>query len=76
MCKPHWWMVPSTLRSRVWKTYVPGQCDLSPSPSRGWHEAADAAIAAVVKGEARLKATRVLRELEDRFGEDFECAWW
>lgn len=74
MCFAHWRLVPSSLRARVWATYRPGQCDLKPSPSREWHAAADAAIEAVVKVEARLKAERIRMDLEMRFGEDHQKA--
>lgn len=39
-------MVPRDIQRRVWATYRPGQCD-DKAPSESWHEAADAAIAAV-----------------------------
>lgn len=47
MCRKHWRMVPQALRRAVWDAYRPGQCELSPLPSKVWHEAADAAIAHV-----------------------------
>ena len=50
MCKRHWFMVPKPIRDRVWATYRPGQCD-DKDPSDPWHEAADAAIAAVYAKE-------------------------
>ena len=31
-CKQHWFMLPSELRSKVWKTYVPGQ-EVNGTPS-------------------------------------------
>jgi hypothetical protein len=46
MCYPHWKAVPAKLQRRVWDTYRNGQCD-DKRPSEAWHEAADAAIAAV-----------------------------
>lgn len=46
MCYPHWKTVPAKLQRRVWDTYRNGQCD-DKRPSEAWHEAADAAIAAV-----------------------------
>jgi len=51
MCGPHWRMVPADLQRAVWAAYRPGQCD-DKSPSAAWHEAADAAIAAVAEAEA------------------------
>lgn len=51
MCRRHWYMVPKLIRDRVWATYREGQCD-DMRPSEAWHEAADAAIAAVAAKEA------------------------
>lgn len=52
MCRRHWFMVPRELRAAVWATYQPGQETLRVRPSKEWHAAADAAIAAVaLKGE-------------------------
>lgn len=51
MCLKHWRMVPRDIQRRVWSTYRPGQCD-DKQPSESWHEAADAAIAAVATKEA------------------------
>lgn len=50
MCRRHWFMVPKPVRARVWATYRAGQCD-DMRPSEAWHEAADAAIAAVAAKE-------------------------
>ena len=50
MCKRHWFMVPHGLRDRVWETYRPGQ-EIDKDPSEEWHQAADAAIAAVAELE-------------------------
>lgn len=52
MCFRHWRMVPRDLQRRVWATYRDGQCD-DKQPSREWHAAADAAIAAVAEKESR-----------------------
>jgi hypothetical protein len=50
MCRKHWAMVPRKLQLAVWKHYRKGQCD-DKRPSPQWHEAADAAIAAVALKE-------------------------
>lgn len=50
MCLRHWRMVPSKLQRQVYETYRHGQCD-DKSPSEAWHQAADAAIAAVALRE-------------------------
>lgn len=42
-------MVPRHLQKKVWDTYVTGQVRKDPTPE--WHEAADAAIAAVTQLE-------------------------
>lgn len=55
MCARHWFMVPMALRRRVWATYRKGQCE-DMRPSKEWHEAADAAIAAVFAIEQKKGA--------------------
>jgi hypothetical protein len=57
MCRRHWFMVPRALQAAVWKHYRPGQCD-DKQPSKEWHEAADAAIAAVWASEQRSLGTQ------------------
>jgi hypothetical protein len=57
MCFRHWKMVPRDIQRWVWRTYRPGQCD-DKRPSKEWHAAADAAIAAVFRAE-QLSKTRV-----------------
>lgn len=50
MCARHWRMVPRHLQKKVWDTYVTGQ-EVRKDPTPEWHEAADAAIAAVTQLE-------------------------
>lgn len=50
MCLKHWRMVPRAIQQRVWGEYRQGQCD-DKNPSKAWHSAADAAIAAVAAKE-------------------------
>lgn len=50
MCRGHWFMVPKRVRDAVWATYREGQCD-DMSPSKEWHQAADAAIGFVALEE-------------------------
>jgi len=50
LCGRHWGLVPAKLQRAVWATYRRGQCD-DKDPSEEWHEAADAAIAAVALQE-------------------------
>lgn len=61
MCAKHWRMVPRALQQDVWKNYRDGQCD-DKQPSEAWHEAADAAIDAVLRKECAIaKAKPVTR---------------
>lgn len=60
MCWNHWRRVPRRVQAAVYRYYQEGQCDLQPSPSREWHIAADAAIAAVA-----LKEDRITQEQAD-----------
>lgn len=50
MCFKHWKMVPRQIQLKVWRHYRPGQCE-DKQPSPGWHQAADEAIAAVLRQE-------------------------
>jgi hypothetical protein len=43
MCRRHWYMLPTRMRSAVWNTYRPGQED-DKRPSRDYLDAAQAAI--------------------------------
>lgn len=43
MCPRHWFMVPETVRRRVWQTYRPGQ-EVDKKPSGPWLFAAREAI--------------------------------
>ena len=52
MCRRHWFMVPKTLRDRVWSTYRQGQCD-DWNPSAEYCQAAKSAVIAVAKAEGR-----------------------
>jgi hypothetical protein len=52
MCRAHWFMVPKTLRGRVWATYVHGQ-ERRKDPTPEYLEAAQAAIDAVAAAEGR-----------------------
>ena len=67
MCGRHWRKVPRRIQRLVWAHYRPGQCD-DKRPSAEWHEAADAAIAAVaVKegcplGKLTIKQVAALRK--------------
>ncbi len=52
MCRSHWFMVPLTIRHRVWACFRPGQ-EEDKNPSQEWRQAADEAIQAVFLKEAR-----------------------
>ena len=78
LCYPHWKAVPAKLQRRVWDTYRNGQCD-DKRPSEAWHEAADAAIAAVAlkgghpPGKLTVPMVRaVLRLAPELFGTNLE----
>lgn len=59
MCRRHWFMVPKGLRAAVWAHYQHGQERGGVSPSEAWLDAANAAIAHVVKRERiRREASR------------------
>lgn len=38
-CKAHWFKLPAALRSKIWRTFEPGQ-EVSKTPSRAYVEAA------------------------------------
>lgn len=38
-CKVHWFMLPATLRRKIWATYVPGQ-EITKTPSPEYVKAA------------------------------------
>lgn len=52
MCKPHWRMVPSSLKDAVWAEYTPGQ-ERRKDPTRDYLTAAQAAVDAVARKEGR-----------------------
>lgn len=59
-CKPHWMLLPLTLRKRVLIAYTPGQCQNTAKVKPAWIKAARAAIEYVLQLElprlvARLK---------------------
>jgi len=43
MCPRHWYMVPPSLRTQVWRTYRPGQ-EVSKTPTQEYIDAARTAI--------------------------------
>ncbi len=55
MCRRHWFMVPKSLRDRVWATYRPGQ-EIDKRPSDEYREAAYRAAEAVAQTEGRRAA--------------------
>jgi len=78
LCFPHSKAVPAKLQRRVWETYRHGQCD-DKRPSEEWHEAADAAIAAVAlragcpPGKLSVSMVRaVLKLAPELFGSNLE----
>jgi hypothetical protein len=51
-CRRHWFMVPKTLRDRVWATYRPGQ-EVDKLPSEEYRMASFEAVEAVARLEGR-----------------------
>jgi len=59
MCKRHWFMVPATLRRRVWAAYVPGQ-EVRKDPTAAYLSVMQEAIDAVAEKErAAADAIRI-----------------
>ena len=52
MCKRHWFMVPAAIRSCIWASYRPGQCD-DWEITHEYAEAARTAVRAVAEKEGR-----------------------
>jgi hypothetical protein len=51
MCKKHWFMVPTSLRTQVWATYRIGQ-EITKTPSKAYVDVALQAIDAVAEQES------------------------
>jgi hypothetical protein len=58
MCKPHWFLVPRAMRSRIWEAYRAGQCD-DMNPSLEYCQAAKEAVIAVATREGREPDTKL-----------------
>lgn len=58
MCRAHWCRVPRALQRAVWQHFKPRQCiaGSNTSPTIEWHNAADAAIDAVLELEGRPRS--------------------
>lgn len=54
MCRRHWYMVPRTLRSAIWRTYSPGQ-EIRRDPSPEYLRAAIDAVKVVAQIEAGFR---------------------
>lgn len=57
-CKKHWFMVPTEIRDRIWRTYRVGQCD-DKNPSKEYLEAAREAVVSVAGKEGLVPDTRL-----------------
>lgn len=57
-CRKHWYMVPKTIRDRIWSTYRVGQCD-DLNPSMDYCQAAKEAVIAVAQREGKQPDTRL-----------------
>lgn len=52
MCARHWYLVPQSLRTIVWRTYRPGQ-ETDKAPTQDYLDAARAAINFVAQKEGK-----------------------
>lgn len=59
-CKPHWMLLPLTLRKRVLMAYTPGQCQNTAKVKPAWIEAARYAIEYVLQ----LELPQLVRRLK------------
>lgn len=63
MCRRHWYMLPKSLRNKIWRTYRPGQCD-------DWHishayaEAARECVRHIAGLECRQPDTKIYDMLD------------
>lgn len=62
MCREHWAMVPRTLQSALWATYVPGQ-ENRMDPSVAYLRAAAHCVRAVAEAEGQ-SPDQIEREIE------------
>lgn len=51
MCKSHWYKLPATIRSAVWREYVPDQ-EITKTPTTAYLRIAQHAISYIEKLEA------------------------
>lgn len=51
-CRPHWFTIPKVLRTRIWRTYKPGQ-EITMKPSQDYLAAAAAIQDWIREHEAR-----------------------
>ena len=57
-CRKHWFMVPKSIRDRIWATYRQGQCD-DMNPGDSYLQAARDAVIAVAKKEGKEPDTKI-----------------
>lgn len=50
MCRRHWFILPKSLRDKVWKEYVPGQ-EIKKNPTKEYLEVMREAIDFVARSE-------------------------
>ena len=58
MCRAHWYSLPSRMRSSIWRSYRPGQCD-DMNPSAPYCRAAKDAVIQIAAQEQRAPDTRL-----------------
>jgi NTP pyrophosphatase (non-canonical NTP hydrolase) len=71
MCKRHWYMVPHIMRTRIWNTYRPGQCD-DMKISHEYAEAAKEAVIYIARMEGRVPDTQLYDVLDPKRYEEQE----
>lgn len=58
-CTQHWYMLPKTIRDRIWRTFRPGQ-EVSKTPSAEYIEVAREAEAFAREYEAKQQEGRLI----------------
>lgn len=67
MCRAHWFSLPRALRSRIWATYRPGQCD-DWNISHAYAEAAKACVRYIAEKEGKEPDVRIYEMLDPERG--------
>ena len=65
MCKRHWFILPKSIRDKIWETYRPGQCD-DWNISSEYAEAAKAGVRYVAEVEGLEPDVEVYEMLDPK----------